>query len=276
MMYTLLLASLLLLQPAEPSPLPARMPKTGGIYVVAHRGVHDGIPENTLTAYRKAIELGADFIEIDVRETKDGALVSIHNHTVDDYTKDATGPVNTFTLEELQNLDIGSRVGPEWANERIPTLEDILKLCRGRIGIYLDLKQADVNRVAALIQKYGMTGDVFWYAGGPHLRQLKKCFPDCIPMPDPGPEKNLGRLLSEFTPRVVASTWDQLTETFVTACHAGGALVIVDDDGPETWEAMLDWGVDGIQTNEVSALIEVLRARAVQPFPVTTPKESNP
>ena len=76
MMYSLLLAGILFVQPAAPDKAIQRIPRNGGIYVVAHRGVHEGIPENTLAAYRKAIELGADFVEIDVRETKDGALVS--------------------------------------------------------------------------------------------------------------------------------------------------------------------------------------------------------
>ncbi len=276
MMYSLLLAGLLLLQPATPEKTIQRSPRTGGIYVVAHRGVHEGIPENTLAAYRKAIELGADFVEIDVRETKDGALVSIHNDEVDAYAKDTEGSVNSFTLEKLRALDIGSRVGPEWAEERIPTLEEILKLCQGRIGIYLDLKQADVTKVASLVQKYGMAGDVIWYAGGPHLRKLRECCPECIPMPDSGPERNLTRLLADFTPKVVASTWEHLTETFVEACHNAGALVIVDDDGPETWNIMLDWGVDGIQTDHVAELIGVLRARAALPVPAMTEKEKQP
>jgi len=56
-------------------------PKNGVMYVVAHRGAHKGIPENTLAAYAKAIEFGCDFVEIDVRTTKDGVLVSIHNET---------------------------------------------------------------------------------------------------------------------------------------------------------------------------------------------------
>ncbi len=276
MMYALLLTGVLLLQPVSSEHILGRSPKTGGIYVVAHRGVHEDIPENTLAAYRKAIELGADFVEIDVRETRDGALVSIHNHTVDDYTKEATGPVNGFTLEELRALDIGSRVGPEWAEERIPTLEEILEVCRGHIGIYLDLKQADVANVAALVQKYGMTGDVIWYAGGPHLRRLRECCPDCIPMPDPGAERNLGRILAPPAPGVIASTWKHLTETFVKSCHAAGAKIIVDDDGPETWNTMLDWGVDGIQTDHVAALIELLRERAAEPDPNETAKEESP
>ncbi len=260
-MYSLLLAGILFVQPAAPDKAIQRIPRNGGIYVVAHRGVHEGIPENTLAAYRKAIELGADFVEIDVRETKDGALVSMHNHTVDDYTQNTKGPVNSFTLEELRALDIGSRVGPEWTDERIPTLEEILELCRGRIGIYLDLKQADVVKVASLIQKYEMTEDVIWYTGGPPLRELRRCCPDCIPMPDPGPEKNLSRLIQEISPKVVAATWKNITRSFVESCHESGSLVIVDDDGPDTWSTMLEWGVDGIQTDHVDELIELLRTR---------------
>ena len=87
--------------------LPLRPPKHGGVYVVAHRGAHQGIPENTLAAYQRAIDLGCDFVEIDLRTTRDGRFVSIHNDTVDAYTEDAKGPVRDFTLEELRALDIG-------------------------------------------------------------------------------------------------------------------------------------------------------------------------
>ena len=116
-------------------------PKNGDTYVIAHRGTHNGIPENTLAAYEKAIELGCDFVEIDVRKTKDWRIVSVHNSTIDAYVNNASGKVSDFTLAELKALDIGKRVGPEWENERIPTFEEILRLCKGQIGIYLDLKK---------------------------------------------------------------------------------------------------------------------------------------
>ena len=103
--------------------LPLRAPKHGGVYVVAHRGAHEGIPENTLAAYQKAIDLGVDFVEIDVRTTKDGRFVSIHNSTVDAYGDGATGEVMDFTLAELRALDIGSRVGPEWEGAKVPTFD---------------------------------------------------------------------------------------------------------------------------------------------------------
>ena len=238
-----------------------RAPRHGGVFVVAHRGLHDGIPENTLAAYRAAIEAGADFVEIDLRETKDGHLVSVHNHTVDAYTEDARGPVHEFSLEELRALNIGSPVAPEWADERIPTFEEILALCQGRIGIYLDLKQGSVDKMVALVRQYDMTHDVLWYASTMHLRQLRETCPECILMPDPGPEQNLPRTFDLFTPQVVASVWRHLSESFVRICHEAGTLVIVDDGGPDSWDTLLAWGVDGIQTDQVNELIEYLKTR---------------
>ncbi len=258
---TYLIVSLLLAlaQTQAQPPALTRQPRHGGVYVVAHRGVHDGIPENTLAAYRRAIELGADFVEIDLRETKDGHLVSIHDHTVDAYTQDATGPVHEFTLAELKALDIGRRVGPEWAEERIPTFEEILKLCKGNIGIYLDLKQGNVETILATAKRFDMVHDILWYAGTPLLRQLRELCPECHLMPDPGAEQNLSRILDAFAPRIVASVWRHITESFVERCHEAGAIVIVDDGGPETWDTLLSWRVDGIQTDHVSGLIERLR-----------------
>ena len=255
------LFSLIVTAQAVSSPVLSREPGHGGVYVVAHRGAHEGIPENTLAAYKKAIELGADFVEIDLRATRDGKFVSVHNADVEDYTRDASGPVSGFTLAELQALDIGSRVGPEWADERIPRFEDTLELCLGRIAVYLDMKQGDVEKAAAIVREYGMTQEVLWYVGGAPLRTLREYCPECIVMPDPGSEKSLKRILETVSPKVVASVWKHMSVTFAEACHAAGAKVIVDDDGPETWESLLNWGVDGIQTDHVAELIALLRKR---------------
>lgn len=235
-------------------------PARHGVYVVAHRGAHDGIPENTLAAYAKAIELGCDFVEVDVRTTKDGELVSIHNDTVDAYTQGTTGKVRDFTLAELKSLDIGSRVGPEWSGERIPEMREVLALCLGKIGLYLDVKQADTAKLLALVREHGMERACLWYAGPKQLREVAAQCPECIPMPDPGPEKFLERALTGFRPQVVASTLDNFSPTFAQACHAAGAMVIVDDEGPETWSNLLTWKADGIQTDHPAALIEALKA----------------
>ena len=244
---------------------PLRNPKQGGIYVVAHRGAHNGIPENSLAAYAKAIELGADFVEIDVRATKDGKLVSIHNDRVDAYVEGASGRVRDFTLKELREFDIGSRVGPQWKGTQVPTLDEIFTLCKGKCGIYLDLKEsATIFDLAKKVEKYGMEHDVLWY--GPiyamrELKKLKERHPWCILMPDPIQEKGIPLVVKRLHPRVIAATWDRYSKSFVDACHAADAIVIVDESDPSCWEDAIEWGSDGIQTNHPAKLIALLKAR---------------
>jgi len=101
-------------------------------FVVAHRGASAYEPENTLRSVRRALEIGADAVEVDVRLSADGFPVVIHDETVDRTTND-TGKVAEMTLEELRKLDAGQ-------GERIPTLEEILDAVRGRAVLFLELK----------------------------------------------------------------------------------------------------------------------------------------
>lgn len=260
MLNPLLLAAALLAQVLPPGNGVLDPPRHG-TYVVAHRGAHEGIPENTLAAYQKAIDLGCDFIEVDLRETKDGHIVSVHNATIDAYTTDAKGLVKSFTLAQLKDLDIGSRVGPQWKDERIPTFEEILALAKGKIGIYLDLKDAPVEKLIAMIRAQGMERHVIWYAGPAQQKQVAKLCPTCNPMPDPGPEAFLKLILREHKPKIVASSWDNFSESFAKSCHDAGAIVIVDEDKPEDWPQLLAWKTDGIQTDHPAKLIQFLQAQ---------------
>jgi glycerophosphoryl diester phosphodiesterase len=245
--------------------LPLKPPKHGGVYVVAHRGAHNNIPENTLPAYQKAMELGVDFVEIDVRTTKDGRFVSVHNDRIDGYAEGVKGPIKDFTLEELRALDVGSRVGPQWKGTKIPTFEEILDLCKGKVGIYLDLKNAPIEQLVPLVKERGMEHDVLWYIGPGFVPVLRKLSPACVAMPDPGPEMFLPNLLESVQPRVVAAVWRYFSKTFVEKCHAAKAIAIVDDDGPATWPQALAWGTDGIQTDHPEALIKFLDAHGKPP-----------
>lgn len=237
------------------------LPRHADVYVVAHRGAHDGIPENTLAAYSRAIELGCDFVEIDMRTTKDGHLVSVHDATIDAYAPGQSGKVKEMTLAELRALDIGSRVHERWRQERIPTLEEILALCKGKIGIYLDMKDAQTDSVLRAVRAHGMENSCIWYASPRQLLEVAARCPECLVMPDPGPEKFLPRMLKHFKPSVVASSFEQLSKAFVDDCHAAGALVIVDESDASSWKTMLEWGVDGIQTDDPAGLITFLHGQ---------------
>lgn len=239
-------------------------PKNGGVYVVAHRGAHIGIPENTLAAYAKAIELGCDFVEIDVRTTKDGHFVSVHNSSVDAYTEGVTGKVAEMTLDEIRALDVGKKVGPDWAGTRVPTLDEILALCKGKIGIYLDLKEGDPVAILAKIREYDMQNDVIWYASWEEQQIVRAQCAECHIMPDPGPEENLAKLLETFPGvKVVASMFKFCSATFVQTCKDAGAIVIMDESEPSCWEESLSWGLQGIQTDHPEDLIKFLKERAM-------------
>ena len=240
---------------------PLKPPKHGGVYVVAHRGAHfeEKIPENSIPAYQKAIDLGVDFVEIDVRITKDGHFVSVHNENVNQYVvEDLDRKVADMTLAELKQLDIGSRNSPALKDTRIPTLEEILDLCKGKCGIYLDLKQAPVKPLIEMIKAKDMEHDVIWYADDDELEEVKRICPECIIMPDPGKEKYLPKLIERFHPNVVSASWKNVSESFVNTVHDAGAIVIVDGKGPKTWDPALEWGLDGIQTDQPASLIKFL------------------
>ncbi|AXF55894.1 glycerophosphodiester phosphodiesterase [Salicibibacter kimchii] len=106
---------------------------------IAHRGASGHAPENTMAAFDRALDMNADFIEIDIHMSEDEEVVAIHDSTVD-RTTDASGSVDEFTLNELKQLDAGSWFDSEFAGEEIPTLEEILDEYGGDIGILIEIK----------------------------------------------------------------------------------------------------------------------------------------
>ncbi|HEY7525366.1 MAG TPA: glycerophosphodiester phosphodiesterase family protein [Candidatus Limnocylindria bacterium] len=114
--------------------------------VVAHRGASAQAPENTMEAYRLAVEAGADAIELDVHLTQDGQMALIHDDTID-RTTDGTGSVSGFTLEQLRRFDAGGRfTAPDGSQPyagkglRIPTLEEVLEWLPDDIGLVVEIK----------------------------------------------------------------------------------------------------------------------------------------
>ncbi|MER2113021.1 MAG: glycerophosphodiester phosphodiesterase family protein [Solibacillus isronensis] len=125
---------------------------------VAHRGATAYSPENTIVAFDLAVDMKADYIEIDVQRSKDGELVLIHDTTVD-RTTDGTGKVGDLTFKQLRSLDAGSWKGEQFTGEPIPTFEEVLDLYRGKVGILIELKAPELypgieeQVAAALIER---------------------------------------------------------------------------------------------------------------------------
>jgi glycerophosphoryl diester phosphodiesterase len=241
------------------------------IYVVAHRGAHTGIPENSIAAYQKAIDLGCDFVEIDVRTTRDGRFVSIHNSSVEKYVPGLKAKVKDLNFAELRSLDIGINIGPQWKGTQIPSFEEILDLCHGKIGIYLDLKSAPVTKLVEIIKEKGMEKEILWYipvSDSKDLAELKSSCPECLPMPDAGSENNIKSTVEKFIPCVIATDMNQLNEKFVNTAHGYNTMVITDEKEGTAgeWKKILNWQTDGIQTDHPEELISFLKSHEVKSF----------
>jgi glycerophosphoryl diester phosphodiesterase len=110
------------------------------VLVIAHRGASGYAPENTLAAFKRALALGATFIETDLQLSRDARFVAIHDDTVN-RTTNGTGKVHDLSLADLRRLDAGSWFGSEFTGERIPTLDEILEFSKKHdVVFYLELK----------------------------------------------------------------------------------------------------------------------------------------
>lgn len=142
--------------------------------VLAHRGANKVAPQNTIPAFRKALEFNADGIETDVHLSKDGEVVICHNYTVDE-TSNGKGFVDEMTLAELRQLDFGSYFNKDFSGVTLPTLSELLDVVQGMSLINIEIKPPRTNndlvkKVVEEIHKYGI-----------EKNSIVSCFnPECI------------------------------------------------------------------------------------------------
>ncbi len=122
---------------------------------IGHRGAAGHAPENTVAAIQKGIALGVDFVELDVRRTADGVLVILHDATVN-RTTNGRGRVDRLCLRDIETLNAGD-------GEHIPTLEEVLTVAAGKVGLMLELKTNGVaQQTVEAVRKAGFTSPVIY------------------------------------------------------------------------------------------------------------------
>lgn len=240
---------------------------TKKIIVIAHRGAHREAPENTLASLEKAIEIGCDYVELDVRRTKDGALVIMHDASVNRMTN-GRGKIEDLTLAEIRNLGIRSR-HKNWADLKVPTFDEMLEHAKGRMKIYVDHKQAPPADVLAAIKRHGMLHDVVVYGSVPTLREYKKLAPDVWIMPGhPDSIADIESLCRDLKPETLDGNVVEWTRPQVEAAHRGGAQVWVDNrshlDNAAGIKQDFELGVDAIQTDDPATVLKVLKSMGLR------------
>jgi glycerophosphoryl diester phosphodiesterase len=239
--------------------------------LIAHRGGSAEAPENTLAAFRHAIDLGIRYVELDVQMSRGGELVVIHDETLD-RTTDGTGAIGDYTFEELRRLDAGSWFGPQYAGERIPTLREVLDLCVPEgVGVVIELKSPGIyegmeEKVAALVGEMWLLGaENIWCISFDHdaIRRMRR-LDATLPLGYLYEWDVESFITSEDTVQAVCPYFrtplvypEQITEA-----HRLGKLVFVYtvNEG-EDMRLLAEAGVDGMVSDRPSLLLEVMRNR---------------
>lgn len=234
---------------------------------IAHRGAPTFAPENTLPSFAKALEFGVDLIELDVQMTRDGHIVVLHDATVD-RTTDGHGPVASLTLAEVQRLDAGAHFGENYRGTRIPTLAEVLDLCRGRAGLNIELKSSYLQQPGfeeAVLQVIEAShfDQPLLFSSFEHyaLRRMAQLAP-AIPRgvlytANPGPAA--WQAMTEFAQAQFLHPLELfISPELIALAHTADLGVIawtVDD--PHRLQTLADWGVDGLISNRPDRLAAV-------------------
>jgi len=252
-------------------PLPIVRPflmKGHKFVVVAHRGDHTEAPENSLDAYERAIKDGCDFGEADLRLSQDGVIVLMHDGTVN-RTTDGIGPISALTFEQIRNLKLKGALRPE---EKVPTFEELLKLCKGKMKIYMDIKSVRPKDVLPLLRKYRMEKDVIAYLYGEAQRQewIREA-PEIPIISDIRSMKEVDKIEESWSKAKFSITDGnamKYTVPIVQKWHELGVAVIPDIqnplESPTQWQPLIDAGVDGFQTDHPKAMIDYLREKKIR------------
>lgn len=239
--------------------------------VTAHRGFSGRYPENTLLAFLKACEKGVDIVEFDVRESADGALVIIHDATLD-RTTNGTGHVNQHTLSDLKRLtasywqgshDTGKRMVAPTHTVDIPTLEEALAMLAGKVGLNIQVytdREESVKKIVRLYHEYDLSNSGFLmlrsFSEGSLVRAMSPDVAICI-----GEDRaNLERHLL-FGVDFVQPTRQCLTDEYVRRLLESGvpANVFFAND-PETMSGLIAKRIPGIMTDVPDVLIDRIAA----------------
>jgi glycerophosphoryl diester phosphodiesterase len=236
------------------------------IAVISHRGEHLSHPENTLPAFQAAIDVGADYFELDVRTTSDGRLVLMHDGTVD-RTTNGSGKVRELTFEQIRQFDAGAKFAARFAGTKVPTFEEALNLAHGRIGVYVDCKDIAPADLVAALQKADMSSKVVIYGGRGFLKHVLELAPSLKVMPEADDAAALAKLENDLHPPVVAFDAGDFKDDVIAIAKKANSDIYVDRlwtaDNLTNWRDALDRGAAGIQTDHPAELVAYLRSRGL-------------
>lgn len=234
-----------------------------------HRGAPAVAPENTLPAFKKALELGVHGIELDVMLTADGQMVVIHDYKVDN-TTDGKGFVKDYSFAELRKLDAGGWFGRRFAGEKIPTLQEVVDALDRGVFINIEIKSESLatdgleKQVVDFIAQNDLYDRVVVSSFNPISLLRVKLADDDIDVgllyaPDLDLYLRKGWFIPILRPEALHPRHDMVDEDYMAWARKKGFIVSVwTPDEEEELQRLLDLGVDNIITNRPDILHKLL------------------
>jgi glycerophosphoryl diester phosphodiesterase len=242
------------------------------VLVIAHRGFSGMAPENTLAAFRQAMAIGSDLIELDVHRSKDGRVVVIHDPLLA-RTTNGQGSVTDYTLKELQQFDAGFKFAPQFAGEKIPALKEVLALAKGKVRVNIEIKGegADPSKRMELtdltldeVQRAGMLSQVLFSSFYPEVldRVKDKNLRARVAILYHQPWTRLTEITQGRPYRILNLRSTYLTKEKIAWIHQAGLKInVYTVNAAKEMEQLARWAIDGIITNYPDRLIQVLQKR---------------
>lgn len=238
-------------------------------YNVAHRGFSAIAPENTISAFEKGIEAGANMLEMDVMMTGDNHVIVFHDYRLG-RTTNGSGLVKKQNLNDLKALDAGVWFSHKYKEERVPLLDDVLEMAKGRVRINIEMKHRRYNGVHSLVDKceriverHRMSEDVIFssfnlealrylHYKSPHLRFAPLYRHNLNPTPRSFP--------LQYGAQGVMLNHLFLNRTTVGQFHNLGLKVFVYTvNGIRKMEKMIKMGVDGVISDNPAAVASIAK-----------------
>lgn len=222
--------------------------------IMGHRGAKALEPENTRLSIKRAMEIGVDAVEIDVHLTQDQEIVVIHDSTVD-RTTNGTGLVGSYTLEDIKKLDAGK-------GEKIPTLEEVIDLTKGRVRLVIELKEEGTEKkVIELIERdnlYDTTYVIsFWHMLVKRVKEMDRGIKTGVLLVGCPVDACIAR--SALADALVMN-YAFVNKEFVERAHREGLKVFIwNVDDRNLIKPYADMEVDGIGSNDPRLLVEYFR-----------------
>ena len=246
--------------------------------IVGSGGAPSDAPPNTIAGLRRAIELGLDYVEVDLRTTADDKIVDIDSAKVDARTN-GVGLVSSLTCRQIRQLDAGGCFNPRFRDERVPLFGQELALAKGHIRLLVNLKSAVPLHVLRLVRQFNMIREVLFAGDIEALTVLRAANAEVQLMPLLSSIKDMGGLAKRLHPGYVAGR-GALDTAAVKAAHAHGAQYFLDVRGAADSEknilACLRAGVDGLLTDRPKAVLATLKRAGIkraapEPGPIPWP-----